>query len=98
MLGLKLDKSVRIADVMFLLGCLSAGWGMYYNTQARIDSEKAERMLADSEVMHAVDKATDDVMVLSDSVVKVVDAVRELREQQADLRTDVEVIKARSGS
>lgn len=98
MFGLKLDKSVRIADVMFLLGCLSAGWGMYYNTQARIDAERAERQLADQQAMHAVEKTSSDMSGLSASVVQVVEAVKSLREQQTELRIEVERFKARSGS
>lgn len=98
MFGLKLDKSVRISDVMVLIGGLSAGWGMYYATQARIDGESAERKLAEHKAAYEIEAARGDVSGLSESVVEVVNAVRELREQQADLRTDVEVIKARSGS
>ena len=98
MFGLKLDKSVRIVDIITIGALLSAGWGMYYNTQARIDAEKAERILADKEAMHAVEKASSDMSGLSASVVEVVEAVKSLREQQTELRIEVELVKARSGS
>ena len=98
MFGLKLDKSVRIVDIITIGAPLSAGWGMYYNTQARIDAEKAERLLADKEAMHAVEKASSDVSGLSASVVAVVKAVEKLQDGQTDLRVEFERVKARSGS
>lgn len=98
MLGFKLDRSFRVADIMTMVGGIAVGLGMYYGTQARIDSESAERKLADQKAAFEIEAARGDVSGLSESVVEVVKAVRELREQQADLRTDVEVIKARSGS
>lgn len=98
MFGLKLDKSVRIVDIITIGALLSAGWGMYYNTQSRIDAERAERLMADKEAMHAVEKASSDMSGLSASVVEVVEAVKSLREQQTELRIEVERVKARSGS
>lgn len=98
MFGLKLDKSVRIVDIITIGALLSAGWGMYYNTQSRIDAEKAERLMADKEAMHAVEKASSDMTGLSASVVEVVKAVEKLRDGQTDMRIELERVKARSGS
>lgn len=87
--GWRIGKEVRVSEIIAALAFMLAGVALYYNMDAKIESNAAEAKIERRATAARVDAVEKDVGQLSDSVLDVVKAVQALKEKQAEMGAEL---------